>query len=307
MKKQVLALAITAVASASAFAEVENSIYGSLRLKLTTGDSAADISNDLSRIGLKGSSDTDFDGVKAIYRFEAGVGGGDTVRGDASNEANLNSRLAWVGLTSEDYGTLKVGQIWTNYYSFVGGVTDVAISLTNDTQPYFRADSTVAYVSPELSGFTFSAAVTSDTEQTTGGEGEADRYLVTASYSNGAFGVNLGMVEEGLETLEDTLGLSVTYTADALYLAALVQTKESDVDGADSRTPFELAGTYSFDDKNALAINYYDQDDEVETGYVIEFTSKIGAMSTVYANIDTAMYDGGDDTTDYTVGLKVDF
>jgi len=304
MKKQVLALAITAATSMSAFAEAD--VYGSLRIKLTTGDSTTDISNDVSRIGLKGSVDTDLDGVTALYRFEAGVGS-DAAKGASQNEAGLSSRLAYVGLTSEEMGTVMVGQIWTNYYSMVTGATDVTTNTSGWQSPFFRADSAFAYVSPEMGGLTVAAAVTSDADQTTDGEGEAERYMLTGSYAAGPLTVALGLTEQAAETAEDYIGLSVAYSADALYLAALVQQVETDVDGAESSTPFELAATYALSDADSIAAAYHDDDDDMTTGYTVEYSHAMGDATTVYATIATEMVDGGDDTTDFGLGLKVGF
>ncbi|WP_028292213.1 porin [Oceanobacter kriegii] len=308
MKKQVLALAIAAATSAPAFAvEATTDFYGSLRLKLTDGsDSAMDVTNNFSRIGIKGSVETDLDNVKALYRYEVGVGKWDADDESATaNEGNIRSRLAWVGLEG-DFGTVKIGQDWTPYAQALTFTTDIMSSYS----PYpfiaahYRADSQISYYSPDFGGFSFAAATMTDTDKNTGEN--VDSFELTGTVKADMFTVSLGTIQEASDTMADVISLGVSMTAGDLYLGVLAEQLD-DTDTTDSQTYLSFAAQYNVP-TGAIAAYAYDLDDDAgSTGFAAEYQHSLGDATTVWVEFANDSTDDADDVQNYSVGLKVDF
>lgn len=212
MKKTAIAMAVAAATGVGAAANADTTLYGSARISvnweeieppLADKTSSWDVRNDASRLGVRGSEDLG-GGLSAIYQYEFGV---DTTEGGSFN----NNRPKWVGLKG-GWGSVMAGTQWTPYYN-VMGVLD-----TTNTDSYslavgnfnilglHRTDNTVAYVSPNFSGFQFQAALMANglqrgTITTTGSTGGAanvntdsplpntgrnlDAYNVSGIYQNG--------------------------------------------------------------------------------------------------------------------------
>lgn len=311
MKKSLIALAVAGALTAPMVAQADATLYGSMRLHAGSGtNSDLNVENDASRMGIKGSADTSIDGVKAIYQLEAFIGrdnGTDTTLNQNEATFGVDGRLAYVGLTG-GFGTVAVGQQWTPLYSMVTGATDMTINETGETSQYLRVDSAVAYVSPNMGGFTVAAVVVGDgrsaAEVAANDTSDADHYQLVAKYAVGGFTVAAGMHEASLDAGTDVKALSASYTMDALTVAALYQDVE--VGTAKSRNPYELAASYTMGATKLIG-TYYDQDATVDTnGYNLEVQHKLGNQATVYANYNSDEV-GTVDTNAYGVGLRVDF
>lgn len=269
MKKSLIALAVAGALTAPMVAQADATLYGSLRLKVVAEENKdLDVADNASRIGIKGSVDTNIDGVKAIYRGEW------KVNGNGANEANFGAgRLAYVGLTG-GFGTAAIGQQWTPEYSFATGVVDIldgnSTALTVDV---FRASNVISYVTPNMGGFQGALAVVAD-GSTTNGE-DADNYNLAAKYSVAGFtGAVSLMTDEATDN--DRTSVSVSYAADALYVAALYQDKDALADNQ-----YELAGSYAFGNTKLLA-NFAKEGDA--KGYGIEVQQTLGKQVRAFAN-----------------------
>lgn len=313
MKKQVLALAIAAATSAPAFAlETTTDFYGSLRLKLTDGsDAATDVKSNYSRVGIKGSVETSLEGVKALYRYEVGVGKwNNDGEPSASNEGNIRSRLAWVGLEG-DFGTVKIGQDWTPYAQALTFTTDITSSVSPMYTPggHYRADSQISYYSPDFGGFSFAAATMTDTDENTGEN--IDSFELTGTVKADMFTVSLGTVQEAEDTMADVISLGVSMTAGDLYLGVLAENQSeydlADGSEADSATTLTAAAQYDVE-TGAIVAYIYDLDDAAGTnGFSAEYQHSLGDATTVWVEFQNNSTDDTDDEQMYSVGLKVDF
>ena len=176
MNKQVFALAVSTALSATslaifslpAFAQTSVSLYGVLDeginytnnvgrghvYELASGDAQG------SRWGLKGAEDLG-GGLKAIFQLENGF---DVSSGQLNQGGRMFGRQAFVGLSSEPYGTLTFGRQYDSVVDFLAPTTangDWAGSLfshpydNDNTDNSFRLDNSVKYTSPSLSGFQF--------------------------------------------------------------------------------------------------------------------------------------------------------
>lgn len=123
-----------------------------------------------SMLGLKGSEDLG-GGLKAIFDLESGFTANNG--GFFVDSSKLFERQSWVGLASNDYGTLTVGRqyqpsFWIAYFAepfrgneilspFSAGILPVDKRTLSTQYPAGRADNSVLYRSPVLGGFKFYA------------------------------------------------------------------------------------------------------------------------------------------------------
>jgi predicted porin len=154
-----------------------------------------------NRFGLKGSEDLG-DGLRAIFQLEQGFNMGD---GTAANETRAFHRQAFVGLSSDNWGTFTMGRQYSagvDTYLVPNGVN------LGDSDKIFgstglgegtRVDNSFKYVTPDLSGFKGILMYGTDNDggTTVGRAGDpadsfADRgtrVSVGALYTNGPIGV----------------------------------------------------------------------------------------------------------------------
>jgi predicted porin len=228
MNKKLISLAVAAAMTAPAAAMADAVIYGTLHMSLDYVDVDSNALNVTpwqryptqnqgntgaigtrkfsgfglgttprsNRIGLKGSEDLG-NGLKAVYQVELGVGlaneDNNIANGDTSS---IKMRNSYVGLASA-YGTLLMGRHDTPLKMSTG-----KLDLFSDTLADYnytigfqdvRADSAVAYVSPNWSGFNLSGAVvpsagaTIDNGWSTNADSIAGGWSVAGTYSNGPF------------------------------------------------------------------------------------------------------------------------
>lgn len=219
MKKSLIALAVVGAFTSSAFAEGSNvQLYGIIDLGVThftglrpssgtgtvssTGlDSGGQSS---SRIGLKGSEDLG-GGLKAIFQAETGFCAAGTNQNTNGTGGNSNGycsgggfmqRTSIVGLTG-GFGTVVAGRMNTPLWNDETAADPFGVGLTgnidNISNVRFasvqRANQTVAYVSPDLMGFTgtavYSFAPTSATVNLAQGGSTTRAWELNGAYKNG--------------------------------------------------------------------------------------------------------------------------
>jgi predicted porin len=121
--------------------------------QLKSGDVAG------SRFGLKGSEDLG-GGLKAIFQLESGY---NVSNGEQGQDQRMFGRQAFVGLSSNQYGTLTLGRQYDPTIDMFSDLTaagnwagDVgATPFDNDNTDWdFRTNNSVKYVSPTIAGFT---------------------------------------------------------------------------------------------------------------------------------------------------------
>ncbi|SFG54812.1 porin [Neptunomonas qingdaonensis] len=299
MKKSLIALAVAGALTAPMVAQADATLYGSLRLKAVAADKKDfNVADNSSRIGIKGSVDTNIDGVKAIYHGEWKVGNND----DASFG---DGRLAYVGLTG-GFGTAAIGQQWTPEYSFATGTVDIldgnSTALTVDV---FRSPNVISYVTPNMGGFSGALAVVADSDAGNNGE-DVDSYHVAAKYSVAGFTAAASFIDDASDDDEDRTAVSVAYAADALYVALLWQDRDAVKYEDDS---YELAASYAFGDTSLIG-NYASEGDA--SGYGLEVQHKLGKQARVFANYldvndDAAASNFAQKADTFSTGLRVDF
>jgi predicted porin len=147
-----------------------------------------------NRIGVKGSEDLG-NGLKAIYQIELGLNF-DTNNNVVNNADTISYRNTFVGLAG-DWGTFLMGR-----HDSPLKISTAKLDLFTDTMADYngtigfddnRFDQTVAYISPNWSGFQFAGAIvpgggaTAGAGQNWNSDGIAEGYALAAIYSNGPF------------------------------------------------------------------------------------------------------------------------
>jgi predicted porin len=171
MKKQVIALSVSAAFAAPVFAQSSVTLYGVI-------DEGIDYTNNAggghvyemasgyaqgSRWGLKGAEDLG-GGLKAIFQLENGF---NASNGALAEGGRLFGRQAYVGLSDNTYGTVTFGRQYDSVVDYLAQTTAngnwagylFAHPYDNDnTDNSFRLDNAVKYASPSIAGFQFGGA-----------------------------------------------------------------------------------------------------------------------------------------------------
>lgn len=179
MKKRILAMTTASVLTAapSAFAASDNvDIYGTLAMSIdsvdngngptagTQGLRTNKVSSNASRLGFRGREDLG-DGLSALWQIEQ------TINLDGTGTSTFANRNSFLGMKSEDMGTLLLGRYDSPYKfstrkldvfglsladnrSLLGGVAGKSAWMQFDG----RRTDTILYKSPKLAGFSLAAA-----------------------------------------------------------------------------------------------------------------------------------------------------
>ena len=194
-----------------------------------------------NRWGLKGSEDLG-NGTSAIFVLESGF---DLANGDSIQGGRLFGRQAYVGLTSENWGTFFIGRQYNAGEAFIahidpfgtGGGYAAANSIFGNSI-FDRYDGVIKYVSPNFSGFKFGLALVHDDSET--------KYRGSANQPHGT----------DYKKIDRTVGVStgLGHTNGPIYVGASFDyqdVKEKNAStGLDNRSKtkaWNLGGTYDFD------------------------------------------------------------
>ncbi|MCP5136969.1 MAG: porin [Gammaproteobacteria bacterium] len=199
MNKKLLAIAISAAVMAPLAANAnDNVIYGKMHFSWdyvdTNNVGGVDASDDVtgvaksSRIGFKGSEDLG-DGMSAVWQVEGAV-----------PNATFSNRNTFVGLAG-GFGTVLMGRHDTPYkistgsldifgdtiadYNSIIGQTNNAAGTANVNAFDLRVGQTVAYITPNLNGFTGAIARVSTKNPEASGNDEQAAWSLAGMYSNG--------------------------------------------------------------------------------------------------------------------------
>ncbi|CAM2152912.1 putative porin [Paraburkholderia tropica] len=188
------------VASGAAHAQSSVTLYGKIEdgLNYTSnarGQSAYQLESGYdygSRWGLKGSEDLG-GGTHAIFQIENGF---DVNTGRNSQGGREFGRQAWVGIASDQYGTLTLGRQYDPSVDMFSPTTAngnwtgyiFAHPYDNDNTDYsFRANNAVKYVSPTYRGFSAEAMYAFSNQA--GGFADNRLYGFAAQYVHGGLTV----------------------------------------------------------------------------------------------------------------------
>jgi predicted porin len=278
-RKTILAAAVLATMSGAAMADtdlgslkVDTSIYGFLNGQLesvqatggaTPYSTRGRVSDGNSRIGFKGNIGVS-DDLKGIWQIEAAMNnfdqGGVNTKGESFT---LSSRNTYVGIASQRFGQLVVGNNDSAYRSLIGsggalggnlGLTVRGLDVWNNTSAQMsgNADSvfsrgearyknSVHYLSPEYYGVQVGASYGFDEDQAT--NTNRSRWSVAAKYTVGPLSIGAGFDRQG-NTGVDTDRLVQGYGF-----------RTASVNGA--KTDFwKVVGTWALPTRTTLGLGY---------------------------------------------------
>jgi predicted porin len=218
MKKSLLALAVIGAFTGSAFAADSSvQLYGIIDMgvahytgvKPSAGTGTASFTGlqsgiqSPSRIGLKGSEDLG-GGLSAIFNAETGfcAAGTNVTGGNSSGYCSgggFMQRQSYVGLTGS-FGTVVGGRLYNPAYNnqvaidpfgygLTGSIGNTSLLAQNGVANLSRANQTLAYITPNFSGFnatlayTFNVGGATDPINTAGSTSRA--YWLSGNYNNG--------------------------------------------------------------------------------------------------------------------------
>lgn len=277
MKKKLLAMAAaTGLATSPAYAASGNvDIYGVIAMSLDSvdtgnGPTAATqgvrlnkVSSNASRLGFRGKEDIG-GGLAALWQIES------LVNVDGTGTSTFANRNSFLGMQSEDMGTLLLGRHDTPYKfstrkldvfgltladnrTLLGGVAGKSSWMQFDG----RRTDTVVYKSPELSGFSLAAAysfgaeTTSSATQTKGSAWSlAGMYRANGLYgalayethkigspATGALAGTAAGSFAGANSKESAWKVGLGYQIDALNLGLIYEKTSDTLGGAGAAAP----------------------------------------------------------------------
>jgi len=295
MQKKILVLAVAAaLAAPMAFADTANvTMYGTVDMALgvtdngtsaagVAGTSATQISSQVSKLGFKGSEDLG-DGLSAIWQIEQQIDIDAAGTGN-STKTTLATRNSFAGLKS-NMGTVLLGNHDTPYKISTRKL-DVFSDQIADNRSLMglagahdaRLGNVVAYISPDMSGFTAAAAYVAGAEgATTSGQVKGSAWSLAGMYNAGPFYAALAYqtidggsagTSPGVALFDTTVGannkisatkLGGSYTMDALQVNAVYEkTTSTNVAGLDGleRTNYYLAGKFNVSASDDVKLAY---------------------------------------------------
>lgn len=311
MKKSLIALAVAGAFAAPAFAATSNvDVYGVLSYsvdRIDTDDAAGDSAdfatgvNNVSRIGFKGSEDLG-GGLKAIWQIETSLGA-------------WTDRNTFVGLNG-GFGTVVLGRHDTPYklatgkldpfgdtigdYNAIVGATQAG---TAGNRFDARAGQTIAYISPNYSGFHGAVAYVETKNNEGAGNDNQDALSLMGMYENGPLFASLAyethsgaLLGSTATNSNDAWKLGLGYTMGDLKLGLVYE--DIELDGAannETRDAWYLSAAYNMG-PIVLKAAYGNADDSDAAGSDEATFWAIGAdynlskrtsVYAVYADLDT--------------------
>jgi predicted porin len=237
MKKTLLALAVLGAFAGVASAQNNVTVYG-------IADAGIQYRNDgnpagktwslesgqlnSNRIGFRGTEDLG-GGLSAIFTLENGynidIG---TLNQSTPTTQRLFGRQAWVGLSSNSFGSVKLGRQQTALYYGLTEIDPFRINLAGNAEkifgagqyfadPLLRTDNTVNYATPTIAGFTGSLSYAFG--EVPGSISTARSWGAGASYVNSPLNVQIAYQKSNtaplVTPLATALGVPSTTTAPA--------------------------------------------------------------------------------------------
>ena len=331
MKKQLIVVGLAGLLTIPAVsfgAEMAGpSLYGSFRTGLIFGDGNTNVSDIVSRWGIKGSHEVS-EGLTASYKYESkfnttnaessgGVGhshpkvnsaeieiddtdgphGHDAIaiHGHAKTDANggPGGRLSYVSL-SGGFGTVTLGQIWSASAIHYGFAVDPSYYNGLFGGANYRRGNSVSYSSS-------AGDVSFQIDKETGDE---ERVQLGASASFGPVGVGLGYWSSDVDDSSFT-GVALTTGAAGVSLTIGLGSSD-DKDGSSSDASILNVGGSLGDSgfSYALQVANSDADNNAGDQNLIVVTNSLGSgASLIFEYLDK----GNDDDNSSLIALKVDF
>jgi predicted porin len=292
----------------------DTTIYGLIDNALTHNDNGTTESWDIekgngtSRLGVKGSEDLG-NGMKAIFQYEWAT---ETTEG-GSTSLGFTNRLGFVGLTG-GFGTVAIGRQWTPYYGAVGktNIMNAPSAGFRQTLNSYRTGNALAYVTPNMNGFSASLAFVIDNSGADAEDG-VDGTSLALKYDNGPLSVGLGYnafeansATNATVNDNETLGLSGKYNFGNFAIVGAYEDRDF---GAADQEAWQLGAEAYFGNNTArILIGEIDNDAAADTdAWAVGLEHSFSKRTRVYAEYASQDTTGGVDVSEFALGLRHDF
>jgi predicted porin len=278
MKKSLLALAVIGAFTGSAFAADSSvQLYGIIDMgvahytgvKPSAGTGTASFTGlqsgiqSPSRIGLKGSEDLG-GGLSAIFNAETGfcAAGTNVTGGNSSGYCSgggFMQRQSYVGLTGS-FGTVVGGRLYNPAYNnqvaidpfgygLTGSIGNTSLLAQNGVANLSRADQTLAYVTPNFSGFKATLAYTfnlgKDVQPIATNGSTSRAYWLSGNYNNGP--ITAGVDYAQISNMQNFGGKDATFKIDPVTgVITPVTAVKSPFATGDKLKMYDIFGGYDF-------------------------------------------------------------
>ena len=291
LTKNVIAIAVLTTLAAPGIASAEAKLYGKAHLSFgsVSEDAGTDTSSNAvtshaSRVGLKGSVDTDST-LKAIYQFEWQVDLADKAK---ASDDNLKSRKQYVGL-KDNWGQVRIGRDDSPYKlagkKNVEHLSDTWADFNNiiDKGQDTRHDDSIAYwgkIGPGKLGVMYAAGADKPSEENLG-----QSTAIAYDMKMGAIGFAIATqtIEKSDTNDETGLKLSFGYKMGGTKLGLMYETVEDDLTLDDKNTFVSVKHGVSKAGSIVFAYGMKDQgnaDDATMTA--LAYQHKLGKKLSVY-------------------------
>ncbi|SDV49395.1 porin [Chitinasiproducens palmae] len=238
MKKSLLAVAALSTFAGAAHAQSSVTLYGiidagvnytsNVRTSATTNGRQFNLTSGVmqgSRWGLRGTEDLG-GGLKAIFVLENGF---DVAGGGLGQGGRMFGRQAFVGLSSNQYGSVTLGRQYDSVVDFVGpfeagsqwgGYVSAHPADLDNFNNAFRTNNAIKYTSNNYNGFKFGGLYSLG-----GVAGDNSRnqvWSLGAGYANGPVGFGVGYLNVRNPNIAFGGGNSSTSTAATSYFSSPV-------------------------------------------------------------------------------------
>jgi predicted porin len=339
MKRTLIALAVTAAVAAPLAAQAAPKVYGKLNLSVEQyekefEDSTKDaeeysrLMSNASRFGVKGEDELTAT-LSAVYQIEW------QVDGDTAGTTDLKGRNRFVGIKSQDFGTVKLGA-YDTYLKLAQDKADLFNDLFGDMEYVVagenRVNNVIGYESPKLLG-AVQLNVMTQAQDKAGAEGNNNhRNGISSSvaYSNEDMGLYVALaMDNNISSktalfgtrVSDNLRLVATYKIADLSLSAVYGTSEASEDQPDTaheETGYNLGVAYKLGDQTLkLAYGVAEADDNdaatkertlLSVGVDHNFTSKTKAFAFyTLREEDKLAVDADSEDSSIAVGIEHSF
>jgi predicted porin len=312
MKKSLLAILILGTFAGSALAQSSVTIYGVVDAGFSRNDTGTAKTTNLdsglqsgSRLGFKGTEDLG-GGNAAVFTLENGF----SVDTGTQTQGALFGRQAYVGLTGTTWGALKLGRQYIELRKAMENIDPFGVGLAGNAENFFltpsRADNTLSYETPNMSGF--SGLANYSFGENTAGSSVGRQFGASVTYSNGPIYASLGHHRRNLFTgtapaatnngkAETTqLGGTYDFTVAKVH-AAFAWNKDEAASGAktvDSRDL--LLGVSAPVGPGKLLASYILKDDKLANNdsklWAIGYTYDLSKRTNLYTSYGSVKNDG---------------
>lgn len=329
MKRTLIALAVTAAVAAPLAAQAAPKVYGKLNLSVeqyekdnqnpaTLDEEYSRLQSNASRFGVKGEDELTAT-LSAVYGIEW------QVDADTAGTTDLKGRNRFVGIKSQDFGTIKLGA-YDTYLKLAQDKADLFNDIFGDMEYVIagenRVNNVVGYESPKfMDALQFNVmAQTQD-----GNTAHKNGISSSVTYSNEDLGLYVALaMDNNIDSKtalngtreSDNLRLVATYKIADLSLSAVYGTSEASAAGASNEeTGYNLGVSYKIADET-LKVAYGVAEADANTAATQErtllsvgidhnFTSKTKAFA-FYTVREEDKLAANADTEETSIGLGLE-